>query len=96
MIGKSITRKEDLRLLTGRGSYVEHVQMPGLLHVSFFRGPHAATAERAEVVWPAIAEMARLSARAAAAELNRRGVKTASSKPWHSTQIIRAGDHLGL
>ena len=50
MIGKSITQKEDLRLLTGRGSYVEDVQMPGLPHVSFLRSPHAATAERAEAV----------------------------------------------
>jgi len=59
MIGKSITRKEELRLLTGRGSYVEDVQMPGLLHVSFFRSPHAATTERAEAARPAITEMAR-------------------------------------
>lgn len=45
--------------------------MPGLLRVSFSRSPHAATAERAEGVRPAIAEMARLSAHATAAELNR-------------------------
>jgi len=40
-----------------------------------------ATVERAEVMRPAIAKTARLSARAAAAELNRRDVKTASGKP---------------
>ncbi len=41
MIGKSIARKEDLRLLTGRGCYVEDVQIPGMLHVAFLRSPHA-------------------------------------------------------
>jgi hypothetical protein len=34
--------------------------------------------------------------RAAAAELNRRSVTTSSGKQWHSTQIIRARDRLGL
>jgi DNA invertase Pin-like site-specific DNA recombinase len=43
-----------------------------------------ATAERAETVRPAIAETAHLAARAAAGELNRRGVKTANGKLWHS------------
>jgi hypothetical protein len=33
---------------------------------------------------------------AAADELNRRDVKTASGKQWHAMQIIRARDHLGL
>jgi hypothetical protein len=47
-------------------------------------------------VRPAIAETAHLAARAAAGELNRRGVKTANGKLWHSMQIIRMRDRLGL
>jgi DNA invertase Pin-like site-specific DNA recombinase len=38
----------------------------------------------------------RLSARAAADELNRRDVKIASAKPWHAMQIIRLRDRPGL
>jgi DNA invertase Pin-like site-specific DNA recombinase len=54
-----------------------------------------ATAERAEAVRPAIAETAHLAQRAAAAELNRRSIRTASGKPWHAMQIIRLCDRLG-
>jgi len=31
-----------------------------------------------------------------AAELNRRGVTTAIGKPWHTTQVARMRDRLGL
>jgi DNA invertase Pin-like site-specific DNA recombinase len=55
-----------------------------------------ATAERAEAVRPAIAETAHLAQRAAAAELSRRSIRTASGKPWHAMQIIRPCDRLGL
>lgn len=43
MIGRSVRRKEDERLITGRGCYVEDVQIPGMLHVAFLRSlhPHA-------------------------------------------------------
>lgn len=40
MIGKSVRRKEDERLITGGGRYVEDVQFPGMLHVAFLRSPH--------------------------------------------------------
>jgi hypothetical protein len=46
--------------------------------------------------WPVIAETAHLAALAAAETLNRRGVKTASGKPWHAMQLIRLRDRLGL
>jgi aerobic carbon-monoxide dehydrogenase large subunit len=36
-IGQSVTRKEDRRLLTGHGQYVDDVTLPGLLHAAFFR-----------------------------------------------------------
>ena len=41
MIGKSVHRREDLRLLTGRGCYVDDVRVPGMAQVAFLRSPHA-------------------------------------------------------
>jgi carbon-monoxide dehydrogenase large subunit len=37
LVGNRINRKEDPRLLTGRGRYVDDVVVPGLLHVAFAR-----------------------------------------------------------
>jgi carbon-monoxide dehydrogenase large subunit len=36
-IGQRLPRKEDQRLLTGRGRYVDDISMPGLLHAAFVR-----------------------------------------------------------
>jgi carbon-monoxide dehydrogenase large subunit len=41
MIGEAVQRKEDLRFLTGKGSYVEDVSFPGILYLGFVRSPHA-------------------------------------------------------
>ena len=41
VIGKRMPRKEDGRLLTGRGTFVDDVVLPGLLHVAFVRSPIA-------------------------------------------------------
>lgn len=40
-IGKRVPRKEDGRLLTGRGTFVDDVVLPGMLHVAFARSPMA-------------------------------------------------------
>src|SRR3974377_1495030 len=40
-VGQRLARKEDARLLTGRGSYVDDVVLPGMLHVAFARSPIA-------------------------------------------------------
>src|SRR5215475_1056865 len=40
-IGASVKRREDHRLLTGRGRYAEDVNAPGQAHVAFVRSPHA-------------------------------------------------------
>jgi carbon-monoxide dehydrogenase large subunit len=40
-VGKRITRREDARLLQGRGQYVDDMDMPGLLHAVFVRSPIA-------------------------------------------------------
>ncbi|GAB3491809.1 xanthine dehydrogenase family protein molybdopterin-binding subunit [Curvibacter fontanus] len=40
-IGQHLPRKEDYRLLTGRGRYVDDIEVPGALHACFVRSPHA-------------------------------------------------------
>src|SRR5262249_25799967 len=40
-IGVTVRRREDPRLLTGRGRYVGDVEVPRLLHVAFVRSLHA-------------------------------------------------------
>jgi DNA invertase Pin-like site-specific DNA recombinase len=49
----------------------------------------AASAERARALLPAIEQTASLSATAAAVELNRRGVKSATGAPWSAKTVIR-------
>ncbi len=39
-VGKSVTRVEDARLLTGRGRYTDDIQLPGMLHGVTLRSPH--------------------------------------------------------
>jgi aerobic carbon-monoxide dehydrogenase large subunit len=40
-IGESVRRREDLRLLTGHGSYADDVSLPGQAYAVFVRSPHA-------------------------------------------------------
>jgi 2-furoyl-CoA dehydrogenase large subunit len=40
-VGAAIPRKEDARLTTGRGAYLDDIVRPGLLHVAMLRSPHA-------------------------------------------------------
>jgi carbon-monoxide dehydrogenase large subunit len=40
VIGAAVKRKEDFRLLTGRGKYAADVRLPGLLHAAVLRSPH--------------------------------------------------------
>lgn len=41
LVGQSIPRVEDDRLLRGRGRFVDDVRLPDELHVAFLRSPHA-------------------------------------------------------
>ena len=41
LVGSSPKRKEDARLVTGRGRYVDDLAPPGLLHLALVRSPHA-------------------------------------------------------
>src|SRR2546428_5160798 len=55
-IGLSVKRREDRRLLTGRGRYVDDLRLPNLLHAAIVRSPHAharivgADADRAQAL----------------------------------------------
>ena len=40
-IGQALPRKEDYRLLTGQGRYIDDIEIPGALHACFVRSPHA-------------------------------------------------------
>ncbi len=40
-IGESIKRKEDARFLRGRGSYLDDITLPGMLHMAILRSPYA-------------------------------------------------------
>lgn len=40
-IGKRIPRKEDYRFITGRGTYVDDIKLPGMVYVAFLRSPYA-------------------------------------------------------
>ena len=41
LFGASVRRREDARLVTGRGRYVADVALPGMVHVAVYRSPHA-------------------------------------------------------
>src|SRR3954451_6306314 len=41
LFGQSIKRREDPRLITGKGNYVDDVRLPGTTHAAFVRSPHA-------------------------------------------------------
>jgi carbon-monoxide dehydrogenase large subunit len=45
-VGARVRRIEDLRLLTGRGSYVDDISLPRMLHAHFVRSPLARAAIR--------------------------------------------------
>lgn len=39
--GAAVKRKEDFRLLTGRGNFVDDLNLPGMLHLAILRSAHA-------------------------------------------------------
>jgi aerobic carbon-monoxide dehydrogenase large subunit len=40
-VGQPLRRREDRRLLTGKGRYVDDIRVPGMLHLAILRSPHA-------------------------------------------------------
>jgi DNA invertase Pin-like site-specific DNA recombinase len=49
---------------------------------------------RAQAIAPILAELAGMSARAIAAELNARGIATPTGAPWSAKTVIRMRDRL--
>ena len=47
MVGAAVVRKEDPNLLTGRGTYIDNLQLPGMLHMAFVRSVEAHARVRA-------------------------------------------------
>src|SRR2546428_944034 len=41
LFGASIKRREDARFITGKGTYVDDVRIPGTSYAAFVRSPHA-------------------------------------------------------
>src|SRR5437867_5253606 len=40
-IGHSVKRKEDARFIRGKGTYIDDIQLPGMLHMAILRSPFA-------------------------------------------------------
>src|SRR6266852_554075 len=60
-IGQPVRRKEDLRLVTGRGCYTDDISLPGQAYAVMVRSPHAHARIRAIDIAPAMAAPAVLT-----------------------------------
>jgi carbon-monoxide dehydrogenase large subunit len=40
-VGQSLRRREDFKLITGKGRYVDDIKLPGMLYMAVLRSPHA-------------------------------------------------------
>ena len=77
--GTRINRVEDARLLTGGGTYVDDVSLPGMVHACFVRSPYARAAIRSIDTWSARA-LAGVVAVFTGAELN-----GDAREQWHTS-----------
>ncbi len=66
-----------------------------LANVDLAGANRGAALDRAAQLRPIFTELGGLSARAAAEELNRRGVQTPSEGRWHAATVIRVRERLG-
>jgi carbon-monoxide dehydrogenase large subunit len=71
MIGASVTRREDVRVLRGQTQYIDDIERTGLAHVAFVRSPHARAAITA-IAAPACGEAEGLIGVITAADLEGR------------------------
>jgi carbon-monoxide dehydrogenase large subunit len=54
LVGKSVRRREDPRLITGTAVYLDDMKMPGMTHAVVVRSPHAAARIRGVNAKPAL------------------------------------------
>ncbi len=88
-IGQPVRRKEDLRLVTGNGSYTDDINLPGQAYAVMVRSPHAHARIRAIDIAPAMAApgvLAVLTGRDLLAD----GLKPIPHKVWsqHPAEIM--------
>jgi carbon-monoxide dehydrogenase large subunit len=79
-IGSSVPRREDPRLLTGRGRFVDDVHLPGLLHAQFVRST-LASATVAGVDLTAVRRVPGVVAAFSAADLELGGITAVLDRP---------------
>ena len=104
-IGARVPRKEDPRLLTGRGQFVDDVALPGMLHVAFARSP-IARGRIVSIDLAAALELPGVHAIYTAADLDRRKVEMLSLfmapspdvaiKPLADGRVAYVGDPFAL
>jgi carbon-monoxide dehydrogenase large subunit len=51
-LGSAVKRKEDPRLLTGKGRFLDDIRLSGMLHAAFVRSPRPPPPARCRA-WPA-------------------------------------------
>src|SRR5260370_1631906 len=88
-IGQPARRKEDLRFVTGKGSYTADISLPGQVYAVMVRSPHAHARIRAVDIAPAIAApgvLALLTGRDVLAD----GLRPIPHKIWsqHSAELM--------
>jgi aerobic carbon-monoxide dehydrogenase large subunit len=91
-IGQPVRRREDLRLITGNGSYADDVNLPGQAYAVMVRSPHAHARIRAidtEAAMAAPGVLAVLTGRDVVAD----GIKPIPHKVWsqHPAEVALEG-----
>ena len=81
LVGKSVRRREDPRLITGTAVYVDDIKMPGMHHACIVRSPHAAARIAAINTEAALARPGVVAVFTGADVKNLGGVPCASSLP---------------
>ena len=84
MIGKSSPRKEDLRLLTGRGRFSDDVNIQGQAFAAFVRSPHAHARIMGVEMTPAL-NVPGVVAVLTGADATADGLSSISHNPLHSS-----------
>lgn len=55
-VGRRVTQREDLKLVVGKGTYVDDIHLPGMVHLAIHRSPYAHAAIRSVDPSAALAE----------------------------------------